>query len=163
MLYRALLLLFVVGALLTFMLDRSMRTYSVHAVLSGSMGHAAPTGSLIVTKRSPVTSYQVGDIVTFPLPSSPKQTVTHRIVRMSSTVQGSIVQTKGDANPNGDGWSVPAAYLQGKVMLVVPLLGYWCMALQSAIGYILFALVTLLLIVLPLAVASIRELKHRPS
>jgi signal peptidase I len=145
--------LFVLGALLTFCLHRSWRTYTVHAVLSGSMGRAVPKGSLIFTEQQPQAAYVIGDVITFPLPSNPRDSVTHRIVRIE---KGRTVLTQGDANPNGDGWNIPTDLIIGKVVLVVPVVGYLCMALQSVAGFLIFALTTLLLIVVPLITEAVR-------
>lgn len=149
MVKRLVLVLFLVGALLTFVGSQTIHAYSVHAVLSGSMGKSAPRGSLIVSRKLSPEQYGVGDIITFPIWGT-SQTVTHRIVRIEHSAGGSVVMTRGDANPNGDGWSIPTGLIVGKVIVVVPLVGFLCMFLRTVPGFVLFALFTLGLVVLPL-------------
>lgn len=142
--------LLVMGAFLTLLGGRSLRTYSVHAVLSGSMGRTAPKGSLVIAKTLPPDRYTVGDIVVFPLPLAPEQTVTHRIVRLNLAGEKRTVSTKGDANPNGDGWSIQVQQIKGRVLVIIPLIGFITLALHTVTGFFLFAGLTLLGIVLPL-------------
>lgn len=159
MIRRLLILVLILSIGLAALLNRSLYTYMVHVVLSGSMGKAAPKGSLIVSQRLEPSQYRVGDIVTFPLPADSRELVTHRITRIQSGEHESMVETKGDANPNGDGWTVPASHLVGRVAFVIPIAGYGALALQTAIGFLLFALVTFLLIVFPLLRAAFQEVR----
>ncbi len=158
MLNRFVALIFVVGVVSTLLTSFPVRSRKVYVVISGSMGKNVPKGSLIITQAQ--AAYKVGDIVTFPLPGSKHETVTHRVAAVRQGVTGEYLETKGDANPNGDGWKIPTAAVLGRVGLVIPLVGYLSFALQSLPGYLFFALATLLFIVLPLAREAVRSFSY---
>jgi len=86
---------------------------------SGSMSPTIKTGSLVVTKSS--SSYNVDDIITF---KRGNQLITHRII----TLENGSYQTKGDHNLSEDVELVQNNAVQGKVVLIIPLLG-WLVAL----------------------------------
>ncbi len=93
-------------------------------VLSGSMKPIMLPGDLIVVKSVDQNELKVGDVVAFQPPGSkPNTLVTHRIV---SLVEGKerLFQTKGDANNAKDDFKVPASNAVGKMIFVVPFVGY---------------------------------------
>ncbi|MGH7722259.1 MAG: signal peptidase I, partial [Candidatus Dormibacteria bacterium] len=68
-------------------------------VITGSMLPAIPVGSLVVTQQVEASSLQAGNILVFTRATNPSEVIVHRIVRVSTGSDGSIlVQTKGDAN-----------------------------------------------------------------
>jgi signal peptidase len=121
---------------------------SARVVLSGSMGNALPTGSIVFNRAIPAQEYRVGDVVTFSVPSQPKTTVTHRIVRLYTSALGlPMVDTKGDANPNGDSWSLSLGSIQGKKIFFIPGLGYPLQLIKTPVGFLTFALITFVVLV----------------
>jgi signal peptidase len=50
-------------------------------MLTGSMGHTIPPGSLILTRPTSPTALRVGDMITFQKPLGASGLDTHRIVR----------------------------------------------------------------------------------
>lgn len=152
----ALSLLGITIAALAVAAHRPLSVYSVRVVLSGSMGRAAPKGSLLLVRRLAGKDYALGDVVVAPVPFSGSDTVAHRVIGTTRTRNGIWLQTKGDANPNGDGWQLPADQAEGKVLLVVPWLGYVPLVLHTLPGYLLFALGTFVLFVWPLSVGAHR-------
>jgi signal peptidase I len=145
--------LLIVGVLLMAALSLSykLKPYGllIHSVLSESMGQSAPRGSLVLARRVQPAEYKVGDIVIIPLPGTRHETVIHRIVGIEQTQDGHLVSTKGDANPNGDGWRTPLALVEGRAEVVVPYIGYLPLWLQHPVGFSIFALLSFLLIVWP--------------
>jgi len=107
--------------------------WRVDTVLSGSMSPAMGIGSAAVTQSVPPSTIQVGDIITYRSPRSGKLT-THRVIdkRIEDTL---VFQTKGDANENHDFYTVPAADIEGKVVLTVPLLGYATGFVRTPLGF----------------------------
>jgi signal peptidase I len=80
-------------------------------VASPSMGTAAPVGTLLWVEPASVDDLEVGDLATFHPPSSPHQTVTHRVV----AARGGTVTTKGDINTSNDPWRLEDGDLVGRV------------------------------------------------
>jgi len=97
-------------------------------VLTGSMEPGIKPGDIVVTRgidEAGAQSLAVGDIITFlPYPDNPTL-VTHRIVSLSKGPDGTTFVTRGDNNDAVDPWGPVAAYkVRGKVLYVVPKLGY---------------------------------------
>lgn len=92
----------------------------VKIVKSGSMEPAIPTGSIVVVK--PVTTYVVGDVVTFGRDTKNEIPTTHRIVAVQDG--GASFLTKGDANEEADPRTIFRSEVFGRVWVHVPYVGY---------------------------------------
>lgn len=101
------------------------------AVVSGSMGAAAPAGSIAYVHDT--GTYERGDVITFRRGDG---YVTHRIV--DETDAGYV--TKGDANGAPDEWRVPTDDVVGELLVAVPLYGYLLWFASSTAGYLLLVL-----------------------
>lgn len=92
-------------------------------VTSDSMRPSLERGDWVVLKNQP--SYSVHDVVVFSL--NPGNAYVHRVVALAqypASSGGVGYRTKGDANSNPDGWTVPAEAVVGKVVMRIPRLGY---------------------------------------
>lgn len=115
----------------------------VFSVLSGSMEPTYHTGDLIYVKTIDPERVEVGDVITFVLPS--EQTATHRVVRIDA--QNQSFYTKGDANEAEDAAPVHCKNLIGTPVFSIPLLGYAASYVQSPPGmYVAMAVAAGLLI-----------------
>jgi signal peptidase I len=74
------------------------------AVETGSMAPTMPTGSLLLERQVPVADLEPGMVLTFYPPTEEQRLVTHRVVSVDRTRGGTIVETRGDANPAVDPW-----------------------------------------------------------
>ncbi len=93
-------------------------------VLSGSMVPIFLPGDVVITKTIDPNEFKVGDVMTFqPLKSKPGTLVTHRIISIEEGEER-LFQTKGDANNAQDDFQVPASNAVGKLIFVIPFLGY---------------------------------------
>lgn len=90
-------------------------------VLTGSMEPTYEPGDIVVTV--PRDSYAIGDAVTFQPESGKSTLITHRIVAIRQTPDGTGYVTRGDAN-GADDEPIVAAQVMGKVIYSVPKLGY---------------------------------------
>ena len=115
--------------------------YSLKMVLSGSMSPAIKTGSIVAVK--PVSSYSVGDVITFKKGQGEENILTHRII--GQTEQSFI--TQGDANNVADANPVKKEQILGKVVLAVPYAAYAANFARSKFGLILLILIPALLII----------------
>lgn len=105
----------------------------VFLVQSGSMEPSIMTGDVIAVKAEDF--YSKGDVVTFK--DSTSRIVTHRIVESKS---GDNFVSKGDANKDSDRESVRKDQIIGKVMIVIPKVGYLVNFSKSLPGLILLVL-----------------------
>lgn len=120
----------------------------VYSVISGSMEPEYPVGSLIYVKEVEPTEIDVGDVITYVLPSETPS--THRVVRIDEENQ--LFYTKGDANKTEDGAPVHFKNLIGTPVFKIPYLGYVVYYIQHPPGmYIAIAIgaVLLILVFLP--------------
>ncbi len=78
--------------------------------------------------------YKIGDVIVYSLPSSPVP-IIHRIVVVNAD---GTYQTKGDNNSgqNPYEFSVRKAQIHGKVIFIIPKLGYFKVVFSRAIGEI---------------------------
>jgi signal peptidase I len=115
-----------------------------YIVASGSM---IPTLNIsdfvIINHNIPFSNLKVGDIIVFNspgslIPNEQHETIVHRIVHISTGIEGRVITTKGDAN---DG-SIP--YIDyplreqnyvGKVVYVIPKLGLVTKMLSPPTNY----------------------------
>lgn len=90
--------------------------YSAAVVVSGSMEHTIEIKDLIIIHRQ--QEYEIGDIITY---KNKNHLVTHRIIGKS--MDG--FQTKGDANNVADLEPAPEENVLGKVIYVIPKVGWF--------------------------------------
>lgn len=110
--------------------------WEASSVLSGSMEPKLPTGSVVIAQREPVTSLKVGDIVIFHRPDEPDRQVVHRIVKITRSAQGPVLETKGDANRTKDPWHVrPRDDTAWIVRHDVPYIGYVVTSIHTETGF----------------------------
>ena len=95
------------------------------AVLTGSMGAALPTGSLVLTTRVQPSDVRVGDVVALrpPPPYDHGRPVLHRVVALDVVGGTPVLRTQGDMNPGPDPWTVPLTSDLGRARASVPALG----------------------------------------
>jgi signal peptidase len=114
-------------------------------MLGGSMGSTAPIGSVAVIEDVPPESLEVGDVIVFRPPSSGKarEPLMHRIISIEEVDGQRVVGTKGDANESADPWQLRLSGEGGRLVYVVPYVGYLLWFFQTRIAWAL--------VVLPLA------------
>ena len=99
------------------------------AVAGGSMNPALHLGDVvIVTKVSP-DAIKAGDIIEF---QQGELRVIHRVIDIEESDGSTQFITKGDANDNRDVAPVSSEQVRGKVMFVVPKVGWVTLVLRSS-------------------------------
>ena len=93
-------------------------------VLSGSMEPTLQINDLVIIREA--ETYEVGDIVVY---QSGRMGVIHRLIAL----EDGMALTQGDAN-NAPDEPIPAASIQGKLVLRVPYAGIAVQAIQSLPG-----------------------------
>ncbi|KYH39794.1 MAG: S26B, signal peptidase I [Candidatus Bathyarchaeota archaeon B26-2] len=127
--------------------------YPLETPISGSMEPTLRIGDLLVVqgglnpediKAEPDT----GDIIVFRKPGNPGEFVVHRAIRKFQKGDRYYFITKGDNNARPDNWVVPEENIIGKVVWVIPMLGYVKIYLGTplgmAVGVILIATLLIL-------------------
>jgi signal peptidase I len=104
-----------------------------YIVTSGSMSPTVPAGSLVFIHPAPGKPVQIGDIIAFTLPDSPKTTVLHRVSDV--TTNPLTYHTKGDNNNAADRWSVPASSVMGTYLYSLPGVGYLAAFVRTKLGF----------------------------
>jgi len=105
-----------------------------HTPISGSMEPTLKVGDLLIIRgglkaKDIYASPDNGDIIVFRNPSDPQgPPIVHRAIKKIYKNEKCYFLTKGDNNPGDDlrlfGWLVPEEYLIGKVIFVVPKVGF---------------------------------------
>lgn len=87
------------------------------------------TGSIVTIRK--LDAYQAGDVISYYVQNGGKEEiVTHRIIRGG----GNVYVTKGDANQAIDREVVLPRLVIGKVILIIPYLGYFVSFAKGPVG-----------------------------
>ncbi|MCT9621581.1 MULTISPECIES: signal peptidase I [unclassified Curtobacterium] len=93
-------------------------------VLTQSMDPTLPPGTLLVVRPTPVENIRIGDVVTYQITSGQPAVISHRVVSVASSSDGSRTFTlKGDNNALADPAPVTAAQVRGVVWYSLPDIG----------------------------------------
>lgn len=106
-------------------------TYAPRVILSGSMEPDIKIGDVVIIHKIEGKSAQVGDVILFPYQKDMK--VTHRIIAVSEEQGTQLFTTKGDANPEPDVDLVSADNVQGKVVTIIPKMGWLTLVFRDAV------------------------------
>jgi signal peptidase len=94
-------------------------------ILTGSMTPTYPPGTLIVVQPVDPATLRIGDPITYQIQSGKPAVVTHRIIAVTSSSDGSrTFTTQGDANSAADENPVLPVQVRGKVWYSIPYLGW---------------------------------------
>ncbi len=137
------LLIITISLLALYILNSSFNLstkYQSFVVQSGSMEPAIMTGDIIVVKQK--DRYYPNESITFY--NNSKQIVTHRIIN----IDNDLYSTKGDANRAGDDDQISENQVIGKVVLVIPKLGFLVSIAQSRLGLILLLIIPVCILII---------------
>jgi len=119
--------------------------YKSYVIQSGSMENTIMTGDIILTKSMP--QYNKYDVITFK--EAGERIVTHRIIQVNEgEAEKSDFITKGDANRSIDNDTVTQEQILGKVMFVVPKVGFLVAFAKSPFGLIILILIPSALLII---------------
>lgn len=107
--------------------------YHSYLVQSGSMEPNIHIGDVVITHKQAV--YYISDAVTFNSPEA-NRIVTHRIAEIKEGLIQTFI-TKGDANREEDEAQITANDVIGKVIFVIPKLGWLINFSQTVPGLII--------------------------
>jgi len=122
--FQAAIFLFIIVSLANTLIPFVTGSEKPLIVLSGSMTPIMMPGDMVVVKSVDPNELKVGDVIAFHLSGSkPDTLITHRIISLEEGTKR-FFQTKGDANNAKDGFKVPASNTVGKLVFVIPFVGY---------------------------------------
>jgi len=114
-------------------------------VLSGSMEPKIKRGSIVAVW--PAAEYKIGDVITFGRVSRTENPTTHRIYDIKAEGGQKVYVTKGDANNAPDQKTVSESEILGKVVLVLPYVGYAVAKAKTPVGFLLIVIVPSVVII----------------
>ncbi len=129
--------------------------YSPFLVQSGSMEPTIHIGDVVITH--PQTQYNKLDVVTFRSPEN-QRVVTHRLVAENKDEINGFI-TKGDANRDEDEATITPSDIIGKVVFVIPKIGFLISFSQTIPGLVILILLPALGIIFDEAVKILAK-KH---
>jgi signal peptidase len=135
-----------VVVLSAFNLPNGLKLYTV---MSGSMEPAVSTGSVVAVKKA--KDYNMGDIITFRNGSltniNKEYTITHRISEITEQGGDARYTTRGDANSTEDSLPVFKNQVLGRVIFVIPHIGYLVSFTKTELGFVLYIVIPATLII----------------
>lgn len=94
-------------------------------VLTSSMTPSLPPGTLVIVRAVDPDVLRVGDVATYQIEPGRRGVITHRIIAVSASTDGTRTFTfQGDANSDADPGQIVEAQIQGVVWYSVPYIGY---------------------------------------
>lgn len=127
-----------------------------YVVLSDSMSPTIEAGDVVVVRETPSNAISVGDIITFQdtagiLTTEGTDRITHRVVEVVDTEDGTRFRTQGDAAEEPDPALVASSAIIGTVWFHIPVVGHLIVFASSRLGL-------LTLVVLPGVLLVVTEL-----
>lgn len=102
-------------------------------VLTSSMEPGLPPGTLIVVRQTAPEEITIGDVVTYQIQSGKADVVTHRVLEIVSSTDGTrTFITQGDNNPQPDPNPVVDGQIKGTVWYSIPFIGHAAVGLGGA-------------------------------
>lgn len=118
--------------------------YKSFMVLSGSMEPTINIADIIIAHQQ--DQYVKNDVVTFY--GEERRIVTHRIFSVSQENNQNRYTTKGDANRSEDDGSILQSAIIGKVIFVIPKLGYFVNFAHSIPGLIILIFIPVIALII---------------
>lgn len=119
-----------------------------YVVSSGSMEPVLNVYDVLIVKDgSTFETVERGDIIVFNRPEVHDRVIVHRIVDIKESSER-IITTKGDANPAsipGTDFPITEDDYIGKVVYVIPKVGYVTRLIQPPVNYIIIAIILAIL------------------
>jgi signal peptidase len=101
-------------------------------IASGSMRPALDVGDIAITVQTRTENIKVGDIIQY-LRQGESAPIIHRVIQVDRAGGVTYIVTKGDANDVPDD-PITVTQTLGKVVLIIPKLGWVSIALKTAIS-----------------------------
>ena len=123
--------------------------YGAYVIVSGSMDPTIKIRDAIIIKRYDEEDLKVGDVITYRSedPYFYGIMITHRIVDITDENGQKLYITKGDHNATRDRLPVKSSQIYGKVVMMIPKIGYIQTFLATSYGWIIAVVIPCLWII----------------
>lgn len=118
--------------------------YKSFLIQSGSMEPSIMTGDIIIIHQT--GQYEKNDVITFQNEES--RIITHRVIEINNKGGDMFFVTKGDANRSEDEGVVSQTSILGKVIYVIPKLGFLVAFSKSLPGLIILIAIPALALII---------------
>lgn len=118
--------------------DLTRLPLAIRVVKSGSMQPRIPVGSLIITRQIEPNQIKSGNVISFKVDN---EVLTHRVISVSKNNKRVKLETKGDNSISKDPGFISEFDILGKLVLVIPYLGYVLLLFQRPSGWLLIVCV----------------------
>jgi signal peptidase len=98
-------------------------------------------GDIIASSYIAPEKIKINDVITFVYEDNPENCITHRVINITNENGNLTFQTKGDANEDPDINTVKSTEIVGKVVFVIPYLGYLTHFAKSPLGFIVLIII----------------------
>lgn len=102
-------------------------------VPSGSMEPVFYPGDIVIVAKVPASNVKIGDIVEYHSPQE-KIDIVHRVIAINGSGDQAAFTFKGDNNQSPDANLVAPQSIQGKVVFIIPKIGWISLYLKALIG-----------------------------
>ena len=126
-------------------------------IRSGSMVPTLGVGDVVLAEQVRAGDVAVGDVVTHFQSAHTGDSLTHRVRSISSTPEGLLIETRGDANPASEQWTIDPDAMVGRMWWSIPWIGAPSTALRTSVGQFAVSMAVVALI----AVAVLRARPER--
>lgn len=139
--------------------------YGAYVIVSGSMEPTIKIRDAIIIKRYDDQELKVGDIITYRSedPYFYGIMITHRIIDITHNEEEKVYITKGDNNATRDRLPVKSDQIYGKVIMMVPKIGYIQTFLATSYGWIIAVVIPCLGIIIADVIKLIKNLSRGRS
>lgn len=136
--------------------------YGAYVIVSGSMEPTIKIRDAIIIKRFDEQDLKVGDIITYRSedPYFYGIMITHRIIDTATENGQKVYITKGDHNATRDRLAVNKNQIYGKVVMVIPKIGYIQSLLATSYGWIIAVVIPCLWIIIGDIVKLVKNIKR---
>lgn len=136
--------------------------YGAYVIVSGSMEPTIKIRDAIIIKRYDEQDLKVGDIITYRSedPYFYGIMITHRIIDITNEDGKKVYITKGDHNATRDRLAIKNNQIYGKVVMVIPKIGYIQSLLATSYGWIIAVVIPCLGIIISDIIKLVKNIKR---
>jgi len=130
----------------------------MYSVATDSMAPKMRTGDVVMVRPVKTEDIEKGDIITVEF-SDRSGSFTHRVTKIDK--ENGWVYTKGDANVSEDPLPTDLAYVRGRVVFIIPSLGFLSLAIGRKILLITLTSAAIILLIVRTIVESVSKIKDK--
>ncbi|MFX0152357.1 MAG: signal peptidase I [Candidatus Hodarchaeota archaeon] len=103
-------------------------------------------GDILLVRKVPVESIEVGDVIVFETTGPPDEPVVHRVIDKWLENGNYNFKTNGDNRDDPDPWIISGEDVYGVVVIRIPHIGWFLLVVQTTVGKIIILALAILLL-----------------